>query len=123
MPGMGRGLEANNPLVISTFHALLTHQFLIVGAVLCVFLLGSAVVRLSALNRLSDPVSGATGRGAGEPPARMVVPHRLRDSLDPRRGAPIQSAMPLGMPGGVLQPAGGGRGQLLTMVGEMAGTS
>ncbi len=35
----------------------------------------------------------------------------------------IQSAMPLGMPGGVLQPAGGGRGQLLTMVGEMAGTS
>jgi cytochrome oxidase Cu insertion factor (SCO1/SenC/PrrC family) len=105
--GMGRHLQANNPVVISAFHSLLTHQMLIVGVVLSVFLLGSSALRIMQLRRLlnSEGEAAAAAPSDPEPLARRIlrVGFGLLWVLD--GVLQIQPAMPLGLPGSVLQPA------------------
>ncbi len=75
MTGMGRHLQANNPVVISAFHSHLTHQMLIVGVVLSVFLLGSSALRIMQLRRLlnSEGEAAAAAPSDPEPLARRIL--------------------------------------------------
>lgn len=138
MGGMSRSLQLDNPLVVSAFHAALLHQLLVVLAVGGALALAWNVVVTLGLRRAGSaggtavtggpdavqpgepggssagaPTSARVGPGAamrvvGEPPARHVVRVAfgllwLVDGL-----LQVQSAMPLGMPTGVVRPAASG---------------
>jgi cytochrome oxidase Cu insertion factor (SCO1/SenC/PrrC family) len=105
--GMGRHLQANNPVVIAAFHSLLTHQLLVVGVVLSVFLIGSSVVRMMQIRRLLDgeaepmevtPIDP-------EPLARRILRIGFAVLWILDGVLQIQPDMPLGLPSSVLQPA------------------
>ena len=115
MPGMGSGINANNPLVVAAFHAALRHQALVVLAIALLVLVGGNVVRALAVRQAatSGDVNVATvvaagenvGLGRSEPTARRLLRFAfgglwILDGL--LQG---QSAMPLGMMPQVVKPA------------------
>ena len=110
MPGMGRPVQTGNPLIDSSFHSALAHQLFVVLAVLVVCALGFNVVRTLQYRRLQQAGTtsfpSATRRQSPEPLARRVLRIGfgclwIFDGL-----LQLQSSMPLGLPSGVLQPAG-----------------
>ena len=110
MTGMGRHLQANNPVVIAAFHSLLVHQLVIVGVVLSVFLLGSSVFRITQLRRMIDGETepAAVADADPEPLGRRIVRIGFAVLWILDGVLQIQPDMPLGLPSGVLQPAAGG---------------
>ncbi len=119
MGGMSHPLQVNNPLVVSAFHTALVHQFLLLLAVGVALALAWNVafsVQHRRLQRADSPVAGSgaaragTGPGAvamraAEPAGRrfLRIAFGLVWILDGLLQA--QSAMPLGMPTGVVRPA------------------
>ena len=106
---MGRGLQSNNPTIVSAFHTALLHQLLVVlviGAVLAIALNVIRTIqfrRLAAVGRTTFPAG--IRREFAEPPARRIVRIGFGilwvfDGL-----LQLQSSMPLGLPSSVIQPA------------------
>ena len=122
MGGMSRPLQLHNPLVVAAFHRALVDRFLVVLAVAAALsLLWSAVsaARHRSMCRVvaNDEAGLGAGLGAGpgaaaltavEPPGRRFVRRAfgLLWILDGLLQA--QSAMPLGLPTGVVRPAEAG---------------
>lgn len=98
MPGMGGGIANNNPVIVDAFHAALRWQALVA------LLLALAAVTAWVIRRLSRD-GGDTGATASEHPGRRLlrVSFGLLWILDGILQA--QSAMPLGMPDGVVKPS------------------
>jgi len=113
MPGMGRALQANNPVILSAFRTALFHQFLFILLVLFVGAVGWNVVRTVQYRRAvaAGTTTGDTGAAVPlgpEPLARRVLRIGfgvlwLFDGL-----LQVQPNMPLGLTGNVLQPAAHG---------------
>ena len=109
MPGMGTYLQTKNPVVVSAFHTALLHQMLLIGLVLVVLTLVWNILRTTQYRRSvaagsipSDPISVSA---SPEPVARRVLRIGfgllwIVDGL-----LQLQSAMPLGLPTGTLQPS------------------
>ena len=118
MGGMSHPLQLRNPLVVSAFHAALTSRVLLLlavaaalalawGAVSAVWSLSSARA-VGAAGARSGPGPGAAALTVAEPTGRRVVRVAfgllwIADGL-----LQAQSAMPLGLPTGVVQPAAAG---------------
>jgi cytochrome oxidase Cu insertion factor (SCO1/SenC/PrrC family) len=109
MPGMGRSLQTGNSLIVSAFHTELLHQLLFILLVGALCAIGFNVVRTVQYRRLkqhgqnSFPTSPRFS--TPEPTARRVLRIGfgclwILDGL-----LQLQSAMPLGLPSGVIQPA------------------
>ena len=109
MPGMGRSLQTGNSLVVSRFHSALFHQLLIIVLVGALCAIGFNIVRTVQYRRLKqhgqDSFPSAPRFGAPEPAARRILCIGfgclwILDGL-----LQLQSAMPLGLPSSVIQPA------------------
>jgi len=109
MPGMGRSLQSSNSLIVSAFHTELLHQLLFILLVGALCAIGFNVVRTVQYRRLKEhgqnsfPTSPRFS--TPEPTARRVLRIGfgwlwILDGL-----LQLQSAMPLGLPSGVIQPA------------------
>jgi len=109
MPGMGTYLQTRNSVVVSAFHTALLHQVLLIGLILVVLSLVWNVLRTTQYRRSAGP--GSLGDGwrlttsSAEPLARRVLRIGfgllwIVDGL-----LQLQSAMPLGLPPSVIQPA------------------
>ena len=109
MPGMGRSLQSSNSLIVSAFHTELLHQLLFILLVGALCAIGFNVVRTVQYRRLKEhgqnsfPTSPRFS--TPEPTARRVLRIGfgclwILDGL-----LQLQSAMPLGLPSGVVQPA------------------
>jgi len=111
MPGMGTFLQTKNPVVVSSFHAALLHQLLLIGLILVLLSLVWNILRTTQYRRsvatgVVPARPGPTLIGA-EPIARRVVRIGfgllwILDAL-----LQLQSAMPLGLPASVIQPSAG----------------
>ncbi|HUC36759.1 MAG TPA: SCO family protein [Acidimicrobiales bacterium] len=106
MPGMGTGLNSNDPTVVSAFHAQLVHQGLIVLAILAVLAFAWNFLRSAQLRRAQSGAEPAAGIPAiPEPAARRLL--RISFGLiwifDGILQA--QASMPLGMAPQVIRPA------------------
>jgi cytochrome oxidase Cu insertion factor (SCO1/SenC/PrrC family) len=115
MSGMGAGLTSNNPLIVAAFHHALWLQLLLVLLVVAVLAVLRSVLRARQFSALA---AGATGSPGAEHPTPLRA---AADLVEPvaRRMLRIgfgliwlldgilqgQSAMPLGMPSQVMQPA------------------
>ncbi|HZM57744.1 MAG TPA: SCO family protein [Acidimicrobiales bacterium] len=111
MPGMGRGLQTNDPTIAAAFHTALLHQFVLIvliGAVLAVVWNAIRTIRYRRCAASGDFELPAPRQWASpEPPARRVLRIAfgalwIFDGL-----LQAQASMPLGLPGGVLTPAAG----------------
>jgi cytochrome oxidase Cu insertion factor (SCO1/SenC/PrrC family) len=108
MPGMGRTVQSGNSLIVSSFHTALAHQLLVVLAVLALCALCFNILRTVQYRHLRDIGASfphAPHAHGPEPVARQVVRIGfgclwILDGL-----LQLQSAMPLGLPSGVVQPA------------------
>src|SRR5271169_4615579 len=109
MPGMGRSLQAGNSVIVSTFHAALFHQLLVVLLVGAVCAIGWNVVRSIQYRRLkAEGLSSFPSKpefSTPEPVARSILRIGfgclwILDGL-----LQIQSSMPLDLPSNVIQPA------------------
>ncbi|MGO9343541.1 MAG: SCO family protein [Acidimicrobiales bacterium] len=124
MPGMGQAPQTDDPTVVSAFHSALAHQGLLILVLLALLAVGWNVARTLQYRRFVRATAAATSHGGTdntgtdargsdapggplppEPLARRVLRVGFAvlwicDGL-----LQLQSAMPLGMPGGVLQPA------------------
>ncbi len=116
MTGMSTNLQTNNPVVVSAFHRALLHQFLLIALVVVVASLVWNIVRsiqyrrqvaTASTSAAPTPTSAAAGTNAPqpEPVARRVLRigfgiFWVLDGL-----LQLQSAMPLGLPSGVIQPS------------------
>ncbi len=107
MQGMGNGLNAKNPTIVSAFHAQLLHQGLIIFLVLGALAVAWNVLRSLQFRRAAS--SGASMPAASfahpEAPARRLLRISfgilwIFDGI-----LQTQSSMPLGMTTGVIQPA------------------
>jgi len=108
MPGMSTHLEARNSVVLSAFHAALLHQLLLIGLVLVLLSLAWNVLRTAQYRRSTSAGGGADPTSPvfpAEPIARRVlrIGFGLFWMLDGL--LQLQSAMPLGLPTGVLEPS------------------
>jgi cytochrome oxidase Cu insertion factor (SCO1/SenC/PrrC family) len=116
MPGMGHYLQTKNPTIVSAFHSSLASHFLIVGLVLVALVVSATVVRTSRhraasvrenFSALSSPTAGTSTVPWGEPIGRRVLRIGfgllwLFDGI-----LQLQSSMPMGLTGAVMQPAAG----------------
>ena len=109
MPGMGRSLQTGNSLIVSAFHTELFHQLLFILLVGALSPIGFNVVRTVQYRRLKehgqDSFPTSPRFSTPEPTARRVLRIGfgclwILDGL-----LQLQSAMPLGLPSGVIQPA------------------
>ena len=111
MSGMGRGLQTDNPLIVSAFRTALDHQFLIIVALAAVLAVAWNVVRTIQYRRAV--ASGSLDATVSqpwpypEPAARRILRITFGiiwvfDGL-----LQAQTSMPVGMPGSVLTPAAG----------------
>jgi cytochrome oxidase Cu insertion factor (SCO1/SenC/PrrC family) len=111
MPGMGRSLGSGNSFIVSHFHSALYHQVLFVLVVAGLLAVAFNVVRTIQYRHLgTDGVisRGVRGWATTEPPARRVLRIGfgllwIVDGL-----LQLQSAMPLGLPPSVVEPAASG---------------
>jgi len=109
MPGMGRSVQTGNSLIVSTFHTTLFHQLLIILLVGALCAIGFNIVRTVQYRRLKqhgqDSFPSVQRFHAPEPAARRILRIGfgclwILDGL-----LQLQSAMPLGLPSSVIQPA------------------
>lgn len=109
MPGMGKVLQANNPVMVAAFRTTLDHQLLIIVGLAVVLALAWNITR--TIQYRHAVASGTIGTKSAapllppEPLARRVLRISfgvlwLFDGL-----LQAQSAMPVGLPGQVLTPA------------------
>lgn len=109
MPGMGTYLQTRNPVVVSAFHTALLHQLFLIGLILVILSLAWNILRTTQYRRAARAgwvgTMSATAVGPGEPVARRAlrIGFGLLWILDGL--LQLQSAMPLGLPGSVLQPS------------------
>jgi cytochrome oxidase Cu insertion factor (SCO1/SenC/PrrC family) len=118
MPGMGTGLNENDPTVVSAFHAALLRQLLVVLLILLFVAIAWNVLRGVQLRRASGASAAGTSGGAGgprgphpggpafqEPPGRRLlrVSFGLLWIFDGLLQG--QASMPLGMAPQVIAPA------------------
>jgi cytochrome oxidase Cu insertion factor (SCO1/SenC/PrrC family) len=109
MPGMGTFLQTKNPVVVSSFHAALLHQMLLIGLVLVFLSVVWNFLRTTQYRRSVAAGSIPPGKSSvtvmPEPVARRVlrIGFGLLWILDAL--LQLQSAMPLGLPPSVLQPS------------------
>ena len=112
MPGMNRSLQTGNEVIVSSFHAALFHQLLLVLAIVALCAIGLNVVRTVQYRRLREQGErsspGRRTTATVEPLARRVVRigfgcFWILDGL-----LQVQSSMPLGLPSNVLQPSATG---------------
>lgn len=146
MSGMGSGLNATSPTVVSAFHHALWDQFLVVLVLVVALAVMRAVLRARQLRQLGDGAgtSGPSGPGgpggtaaSGAPGATARVAAPVRVTEPPllrvlRIGFGLlwlldgilqgQSAMPLGMPSQVLEPAADGSPGWVVHLVHFAGT-
>lgn len=105
MPGMGNGLQANNPTIISAFESALLRQALVVALILVLLAVAWRFLREARLRASEGPASGYADDLGPEPAARRVLRYGfallwLLDGF-----LQMQPDMPLGMPSNVVQPA------------------
>ncbi|MGD0392798.1 MAG: SCO family protein [Acidimicrobiales bacterium] len=109
MPGMGSGLQNNNPTIVTAFRTNLDHQFLVILVLAVVLALAWNVIR--TLNYRRAVAAGTLEARVAdpwpypEPSARRLLRISFGllwvfDGL-----LQVQSSMPVGLPGGVLTPA------------------
>lgn len=108
---MNRGVSTGNPIIIAAFHSSLGRQLLIVICVLAAVALAWLAVRVAqvARARAADPMALTDpGTDGAEPVARLVlrIAFGVIWTLDGL--LQLQSAMPAGLPSGVLSPAADG---------------
>jgi cytochrome oxidase Cu insertion factor (SCO1/SenC/PrrC family) len=112
MPGMGQTLQTGSPTIVSAFHSALLHQLLVVLLLFALCAIGFNVVRTVQYRRLKErgqlSFPSESRFSAPEPPARRILRIGfgclwILDGL-----LQLQSAMPLGLPSNVLQPAANG---------------
>jgi len=109
MPGMGHGLQNNDPTISAAFHTELMHQLLIIVLILVVLTLAWNAIRTIVYRR-----SVAAGTFDAPAPERVRYPEPVaRRMLRITFGLlwvvdgilQAQGSMPLGLPGTVLTPA------------------
>ncbi len=109
MPGMGRSVQTGNSLIVSTFHSALFHQLLVVLVVCALCAIGLNVVRTVQYRRLKQHGLASFPSGEQFPTPEPAARRLLRigfGSLWVLDGLlQLQSAMPLGLPSNVIQPA------------------
>jgi len=109
MPGMGHGLQTNNPVIAAAFRAALDHQFLIILILAAVLALAWNVARTVQYRRAVAAGTLDTTPSNPWPPAEPAGRRMLRISFgiiwvfDGLLQA--QSSMPVGLPGQVLTPS------------------
>jgi len=123
---MSSSLQTKNPVIVSAFHTSLLRQSFAVVLVLLVLLLAWNVLRTAQYRRTTATAAAAGAGAAGGPgaPVGAASPVPTRPAWDPEPPArrvlrigfgvlwvldgllQLQAAMPLGLPTGVLQPAG-----------------
>ncbi len=105
MPGMGSGLQTNNPIVVEAFRSLLQHQALIVLVLLAILAVGWNLLRAAQLRKLANGVASSEVPPAPEPSPRRLL--RIAFGLiwifDGILQA--QASMPLGMTTQVIKPS------------------
>ena len=109
MPGMGTGLQSNNPTIVSAFQSLLLHQGLVVLVILALLALAWNVLRATQLRRaMTSAVESGHGAMAPAPSPEPAARRLLRISFgliwifDGILQA--QASMPLGMAPQVIRP-------------------
>ncbi len=105
MPGMGNGLRANNPTVISAFESALLRQALVVAVILVLLAIAWRFLREARLRGAGGVGNGYADALGPEPAARRLLRYGfallwLLDGF-----LQLQPDMPLGMPSNVVQPA------------------
>jgi cytochrome oxidase Cu insertion factor (SCO1/SenC/PrrC family) len=105
MPGMGTGLPANNPTVVSAFHAALLGQGLIVLLIFLAVALAWGLLRTAQLHRASQEPHCAASLAALEPPARRLLRVGFGILWIFDGSLQGQASMPLGMAPQVIEPA------------------
>ncbi len=109
MPGMGHGLQTDNPLIVAAFRTALDHQFLIILVLVAVLAVAWNVVRTIQYRRAvaSGTLDTAVPQAwpYPEPAARRILRITFGiiwvfDGL-----LQAQTSMPVGLPGSVLSPA------------------
>ncbi len=109
MPGMGRTVQTGNSLIVSTFHSALFHQLLIILVVCALCAIGFNIVRTVQYRRLKQHGLESFPSGQQFPMPEPAARRFLRigfGSLWILDGLlQLQSAMPLGLPSNVIQPA------------------
>jgi cytochrome oxidase Cu insertion factor (SCO1/SenC/PrrC family) len=117
MTGMGRGVSSGNPFIIAAFHTMLQHQLLVVFLVCIVLVLAWNFARTVQVRAAAKEGEGAPVEASLRPTVRVSVPEpTARLVLRIAFGLiwtldgllQLQSAMPLGLPTGVLSPAASG---------------
>jgi hypothetical protein len=109
MPGMGTGLNTNNPVIVSAFHAALLRQGFVVLAILAVVAVAWNVLRARQFRLAASGGAGSGEQslpfGYPEPAARRLL--RISFGLIWIFDGILQgqASMPLGMTTGVIQPA------------------
>ncbi|MGO9584139.1 MAG: SCO family protein [Acidimicrobiales bacterium] len=108
MPGMGTGLQANNPLIVAAFRTQLEHQAFVVLALVAVLAACWNVLRAAQLRTQANSSAGAEISPNPEPSARRLL--RISFGLiwifDGLLQA--QASMPLGMTTQVIEPSAAG---------------
>jgi len=108
---MGTYLQTKNPVVVSAFHTALLHQMLLIGLVLVLMSVVWNILRTTRYRRAV--ATGSIERPADtpvvptEPVARRVLRIGFAVLWTVDAVLQLQSAMPLGLPTSVLQPAAG----------------
>ncbi len=114
MPGMGQAPQTNDPTVVSAFHTALAHQGLLIVVLFALLAIAWNTVRSLQYRRMVGSRTSKSGASPGTADRVVSAPEPLaRRVLRMSFGAlwlcdgllQLQSGMPLGMPGGVLQPA------------------
>ena len=112
MTGMDHAVQVDNPIVVTAFHHALAIQFLVVGALIVVLAIAWIAARAVALRDAVPAATTTAARAAasrmGEPPARLVLRVAFGSFWVLDGFLQLQSAMPLGLPTGVLEPAASG---------------
>jgi len=110
MPGMNRGLQGGNPLILDAFHSALRHQFLIILLALCVLIVVWNVLRILQIRRREarasvDDAELPRPAAVPEPTGRLVLRFCFGSLWILDGFLQLQSSMPLGLPSGVLTPS------------------
>lgn len=105
MPGMGNGLRASNPTIISAFESALLRQALVVALILVLLAVAWRFLREARLKSADGSASRYADDLDPEPAARRVLRYGfallwLLDGF-----LQLQPNMPLGMPSNVITPA------------------
>lgn len=105
MPGMGNGLRANNPTIISAFESALLRQGLIVALIIVLLAVGWGVLREARLREATAADAGLVDDLGPEPVARRVLRYGIALLWLLDGFLQLQPNMALGLPSNVMTPA------------------